>query len=125
MDDGMPAALQKRLETFLIAICTNCMRRFAVLHSLLRYEGKKALPQVLKLIALLISVPCFQGSYFFFKLAYLLNHYRLRRLCSEDFFLEFYNGVVPPGPVVNVLQCLCHIEGGLERASTHHCFAYH
>src|ERR1019366_1790906 len=90
MDNRMPAALQERLEAPLIAICTNCMGWFAVLHSLFRNEGEKASPQVLQFVALLICIPCFQCSHFFFKLAYVLNQRRLLRLCGEDFPLEVY-----------------------------------
>src|ERR1035437_4589388 len=57
MDNRMPAALQERLEAPLIAICTNCMGWFAVLHSLFRNEGEKASPQVLQFVALLICIP--------------------------------------------------------------------
>src|ERR1019366_2569797 len=92
MDNRMPAALQERLEAPLIAICTNCMGWFAVLHSLFRNEGEKASPQVLQFVALLICIPCFQCSHFFSKLAYVLNQRRLLRLCGEDFPLEVYKG---------------------------------
>src|SRR5665811_2067280 len=104
MDNRMPAALQERLEAPLIAICTNCMGWFAVLHSLFRNEGEKASPQVLQFVALLICIPCFQCSHFFFKLAYVLNQRRLLRLCGEDFPLEVYNRSVASGSVVDILK---------------------
>ncbi len=57
----------------LIATCTYLMDRFAAAHQVLQNISKGPLPNVLKLIALLLCVPCFKASNFFFKLAYLLN----------------------------------------------------
>jgi hypothetical protein len=40
----------------------------------------------------------------FFKLACFFNQCRLRLLCVEDFFLEFYNRRIASGGVIDVLQ---------------------
>ena len=40
------------------------------------------------------------------KLSYRLNQRRLRRLCGEDFFLEFYDCRVASGDIVNVFSSI-------------------
>lgn len=71
---------------------------------------------ILKYVALLLCVPCFKGSHFCFKIVYAINQRRLRRLCGENFFLQFYDRPVAGNGIVNILQSLRHIKRGLEGA---------
>jgi hypothetical protein len=105
---------QYRFESGLITACTEMMRWFSVLHAFFWGVSQNTRFHFCKLIPLLICIPCFQGSHFFFKLACLLNHRRLCRLCSEDLFLKFYNGFIPSGSVVNVLQSFRNVESRLK-----------
>jgi hypothetical protein len=117
-------SLKERFFAALKAICTEMMRGFAFLCLCLQNVSDSA-PKWFKFIFLLLSIPCFKASHFFFKLAYAINQRRLRRLCSEEFFLKFYNGRIAVGGVVNVLQSLREIEGSLKRAESSESFPYH
>lgn len=88
----------------------------------LQFVSKRVPTKILKLVALLLSIPCFKASHFCFKFVYALNQRRLRRLCSEDFFLKFYNRRVAIGGVVHILQSLRNIESGLKAAEASHEF---
>jgi hypothetical protein len=81
--------------------------------------------KILKFIAVFLSFPCFKASHLFFKFTYSLQQRRLRLLASQDSFLEFYNGRIAPGGVVDILQSLRKIECGLERAKTSYQFSGH
>lgn len=83
--------LKNRFVPALIAICTQHMKWFATLHAYFWRIGENVGTDFAKLIAFFFCVPCFKLSYAFFKLAYRLNQFRLRRLCSEDFFRQFYD----------------------------------
>jgi hypothetical protein len=113
---------EERFESRIIAGCTKLMRWFSIGQLFLRRIGDDAGSQLIKFIALLLCIPCFKASHFFFKIAYSLNQRRLRRLCSEDFFLKFYDGLVPSGSVVNILNALRNIHRRLEGANAHHSF---
>ena len=99
------------------------MGGFSVLHALFQRAGKNAATNFGKFIALLICVPCFQASHFFFKIAYLLNQRKLRRLCREDFLLKIYNRPIPSGRFVDTLHGLRHIKGGLDCAQAAYRFS--
>jgi len=71
------------------------MERLAVCHGWLKRHADNAGSDFAKLISLLVSFPVFQANHFFFKAAYRFNARRLRLLCSEDFFLQFYNWPAP------------------------------
>src|SRR5438876_441930 len=101
------------------------MRRFAILFPFFRDVREQSSIQVYKLIALLLSFPCFKASHFFFKLAYALQQHRLLLTSGEDFFLKFYSHRVARGGIVQVFQSLRNIEHGLERAKTSKNFANH
>ena len=77
-----------------------------------------------KLVFFLLSVPFFKGSHLFFKSAYSLNQLRLRHLCGEYFFLQFYNRPIASGDIVGVLNSLRHIKHGLECAEASEQFSY-
>jgi len=77
------------------AVCTYAMERLAVCHGWLKRHADNAGSDFAKLISLLVSFPVFQANHFFFKAAYRFNQRRLRLLCSEDFFLQFYNWPAP------------------------------
>src|SRR3990172_1887573 len=75
---GIPAVfrwhvLEDRALTILIAICTYVMRKFAVAHGLLQRINHGPYKRGHQLVALLLSLPCFHASDFFFKCAYLLQ----------------------------------------------------
>src|SRR5580704_1427428 len=114
----MTAVLQYRFEALLIAVCTEAMGWFSVLHAFFRDISEKALPKVLKFIALLICAPCFKVSHFYFKCAFGLQQRRLRRLCDEDFFLKFYDCPIASGRFVDTLKSLGHIKCGLDGAQS-------
>jgi hypothetical protein len=106
---------QKRFLPACIAVCAYLMRRFGSL-SLWFQNVSKSGPGFFQLISLLLSFPCFKASHFFFKLAYTFQQRRLRRLCGEKFFLQFYDRRVATGSIVDVLQSLREIEGSLKGA---------
>ncbi len=110
--------LDDRYSALAVAIFTNEMRRFARASLWLKHAGEARMPNVLKLVALLLSIPCFKVSHLFFKLAYLVNCRRLRRLSGQNLFLEFYDGRVATGRVVDILQSLRQIKHRLERTDT-------
>src|SRR3990167_7569400 len=109
----------------LIAGGTQAMRWFSACFLWLKFVGERSPSKILKLVALFLSFPCFKCSHFCFKLVYALNQRRLRGLASEDFFLEFYDCRIATGCVVNILQSLREIEGGLKRAEASNRFTYH
>jgi len=117
--------LEKRLLVVLVAICTKHMEWFASFHAFFQRIGENARTDFGELVALLICVPCFQTSHFFFKIAYLINQRRLRRLCGENLFLEFYDRPVARGGIVNTLQSLRYIKHGLEDAEACNQFSRH
>lgn len=113
---GVWGRLKYRALLVLIAACAYVMRRLGRLHAWLQAVDDRTAFRGAHFIALLVSFPCFKASHFFFKAAYLLQQRRLRGLCSEDFFLKFYNGCVPDVGVVHVLEGLRRIEKGLKDA---------
>lgn len=98
------------------ALCTKPVRWCGAASLWLQHESERSCCNALQLIFVLLSFPCFKLSHLFFKLAYAVNHRKLRRLCSEDLFLNFYNGRVADGGVVDILQSLREIESGLNGA---------
>lgn len=62
----LSATLQNRFDTILVTVCAYCLRRLIVLLSLFEDIRKKPFPEVLKLVALFLSFPCFHASQFFF-----------------------------------------------------------
>ncbi len=102
------------------------MKRFGALSVWLNcISESRASGQWYQFIPQLLSIPCFEASHFFFKLAYSFNQIRLRRLCNEEFFLQFYDRRVSTGGVVNILQSLREIERGLKGAEASKSFPYH
>lgn len=108
-------ALEGRFLMLLIAFGTKSMRRLSMCHHWLIGKAPNS-GYLTQFIALLLSFPCFKASHFFFKIVYALQQRRLRNLCPEDFFLQFYDCAIPNGGVVNILQTLRHIKHGLEGA---------
>ena len=49
--------------------------------------SKKSVAHCFQLVALLLSIPCFKASHFFFKIVYSLQQRRLRELGGEGFVL--------------------------------------
>jgi hypothetical protein len=107
---------KNRILAVTVALCTKPMRWFAGLGTVLSHANESALPNVFQFVFLLLSIPSFKASHFFFKLAYSLNQLRLRDLCGEDLFLQFYDRRVANGCVVDILQSLGEIKHGLESA---------
>jgi hypothetical protein len=63
------------------------MQRFTACFFGLKFVSERSPSKILKLVALLLSFPCFKASHLLFKFTYSLNQRRLRRLCGENFFL--------------------------------------
>ena len=101
------------------------MRRFSIGCLWLQGISKGIPSEVGQSIPLLLSFPLFKASHFFFKVVYALNQRRLRLLCGEDAFLKFYNRRVATGDIVDILQSLRYIEGGLECAKAGEYFSNH
>ena len=102
------------------------MRWFGRVHAFfLRISEHALTPDAGKLVILLLSIPCFKASHFFFKLAYTLQQRRLRLLCSEDFFLQFYDRRIATGSVIDILQSLRYIKSGLDGAEASKYFSNH
>ncbi len=115
---------EKRLLAARIAIWTYLMLRFSSLSQ--RFQNiSKSVPEWLQFVSLLFSIPCFKVSHFFFKRSYALQQLRLRRLCNEEFFLQFYDRRIATGSIVNVLQSLREVERGLKGAEASKSFPYH
>src|SRR5580700_7740082 len=76
--------------SFLETVCTYGMRQFGALCLLLQ-KPSDSMPKFLQFVSILIGFPFFKASHLCFKLAYALKRRRLHRVCSEDFFLEFYD----------------------------------
>lgn len=98
MSSAVPGAydMQKRFDTLLIAVCAYLMRRLRTLHAQLCSVDEDTWGQFVKLVALLLSFPCFEAHNFCFKLSYTLMQKRLRilgRECAlmggEDLSLQF------------------------------------
>src|SRR5215831_4114017 len=75
--------LQIRFLAIGAAICAYLMRGFTLAYAFLKHKGDHARTDLSKLIALLLCVPCFQASHFFFKLAYALQQRRALVMCRE------------------------------------------
>jgi hypothetical protein len=76
----IPGVLEVPLFTALVAICTYGMKWFGALSIGLNRASEGTGSQILQLVPLLLSFPCFKASNFFFKLSYRLNQRRLFRL---------------------------------------------
>lgn len=111
--------------SLLIASGTYAMNWFSTCFRFLQFISESAPSKVLKIIALLLSFPCFKASHFFFKIVYSLNQRRLRSLCGEDVFLKFYDRRVATDSIVNIFQSLRHIESGIKGAEAHYGFTKH
>ena len=66
--------------------------------------------------SLLLSIPFFKASHFFFKFTYTINQRRLRLLRGQDFFLKFYDRGIATGSIINILQSLRNIKSGFLMA---------
>jgi len=94
------------------------MHRFSAAHRFLYGIANDSRSDLYKLIALLVCFPTFKLSHASFKLAYRLNQIRLRRLCGENFFLQFYDRPVAEGSITDITQSLRHIKRGLDGAES-------
>src|SRR5215510_11747495 len=121
----LSVCLEDRLDAAFIAVWAYGMRGSALCFRRLKDVGERALSPALQLVALLLSVPCFKAHQFCFKLAYAFNQRRMRRLCGEDFFGQFYGHRIANGDVVCILQSLRQIEKGLEDAEASQEFSSH
>ncbi len=111
------AGLHYGFSTIFVTVCTKPMRWFGAAHFWFKHVSDCAPNDVLKLVFLLLSIPCFKASHFFFKLAYAVQQSQLRLVCRKDFFLKFYDRPISNGGIVDVLQSLRHIQHGLECAN--------
>lgn len=101
----------------LIAGGTCAMNWFSACFRFFQFVSECSRSKVFELVALHLAALCFEGSYLFFKLVDSLNQRKLRLLCGENFFLQFYDRTVANGGIADVFQSFRHIEGGLQRAS--------
>ena len=65
--------LKDRLLVLLVTGCTYPMRGFGIACIRLQHIGEGSGSNLLQLISLLLSFPCFKASNVFFKMAYRLN----------------------------------------------------
>jgi hypothetical protein len=72
--------LENGFDSMLITACTYLMRRFAMAVGWLQAASKNSCSDLGKLIAILLSIPCFKISNLCFKVAYLLQQRELIRL---------------------------------------------
>src|ERR1700730_1631984 len=117
--------LENRWFMICIAGSTYLMRWFGALGLRFQDIGKRPRSDRLQFVALLLSIPCFKVSHAFFKFAYRLNQFHLRRLCGEDFFLKFYDRSIATGSVVDILKSLRDIKSGLDSAHASEYFSDH
>jgi len=121
--------LKDRFTTLLIAVCAKQMHWFGRTCLFLQRISKSASARrtfgtyVHELILLLLSIPCFKVSHFFFKLTYSLQQRRLRRLGREcallggdDLSLQFDCFRPNDASVAGIYQELRKIRDGLKRA---------
>ena len=110
--------LQDRFISVLVAVWAYEMRWFGRLSVRLSTVGHRSPTKFVHFVALLLSVPCFKASHFFFKLAYAANQRRLLRLGRKDLFLQFYDGRISDGRIVHVLEGLRAIKHRIEGLQT-------
>jgi hypothetical protein len=82
------------LSPILVTLCTYPMRWFGLAHGFFKRIYDRTPPRGYKLIALLLTFPCFYASDFFFKCAYFLNHRRLNRIGRKCATLGGQNSVL-------------------------------
>lgn len=70
--------LEKRLLALCVAVWTKPVRWLATASRWLQHVGDNSSSDALKLITLLLGIPCFHLSYFCFKVAYAIQLRRLR-----------------------------------------------
>src|SRR6516225_158636 len=70
-------SLKDKFLVLLVAGCTYPMKGFGIACIRLQHVGKGPGSNLLQLVSLLLSFPCFKASNFFFKIAYSLNQRRL------------------------------------------------
>ena len=70
------------------AICAKPMRWLAAAHSRLRHVSECAVPDIYKLVALLLCGPIFQTHNFLFKICYAAGVRRLLLLSADQGFLS-------------------------------------
>src|SRR5262249_9795541 len=124
---GLPKLLlQDRLAAVAIAVCTYVMLWVGAAHVFLNRISRHAPSDLGKLVALLLCFPCFEISNFFFKLAYLFQQRRLRRIglkCAslggENYAVEFDDLVLNHDSVAEAYHCLSDFACRLNRS--HHC----
>jgi hypothetical protein len=78
----------------LIAGGTCAMNWFSACFRFFQFVSECSRSKVFELVALHLAALCFEGSYLFFKLVHSLNQRKLRLLCGENFFLQFYDRTV-------------------------------
>src|SRR3990172_9559383 len=116
-------SLEDRLLSVFVAISAKMMRLFGALCLVFHAVDKNSRSNFLKLIALLLSFPCFKASNLFFKLAYLLNQRKAllqSRRCAAlgvyDLRLEFDKLSLEGGTIAQTYGRLNDILSRLERA---------
>ena len=107
------------------------MRWFGAASLWLQHVGDGSRSNLLKLIALLLSVPCFEGNNLCFKIAYAINLRRMRLagidcagLSFHDDAAKFNNLSLKNSRVANTYHRLRQIKGRLEACDCGADFTY-
>jgi hypothetical protein len=86
------------------AVCTDAVKGLTASHGLFNRKSHDARGNLGKFVALLVCLPIFQEVHFSFKISNTLDQRRLCLLCGKDFFLELYDGGVPSGSIVPLID---------------------
>jgi hypothetical protein len=109
--------------SLLITGCTNAMKWFGAAGVWFQRIGKRwsDTHQLLQLIPISLSFPCFMACHFFFKIAYFLQQRRLSRLgrkCAllggEDFSIHFPESVAKFRKVADFDQFLNALPSSIQ-----------
>lgn len=117
--------LKYRLLAILVAMWTKPMRWFGTAHGWFKHVSDGSRSNGLKLVILLLALPCFKASHFCFKVAYALNLHRIRFIAGEHASLPFKNEglklnnlVIERGRISDSDKRLREIESVLKCANT-------
>ena len=101
------------------------MRQFAIAHRFLQGVYHRPNKWGYQLIALLLCIPCFHLSDFFFKCAYLINHRRLVSIGRKSAALGGQNGALKLNDLslnirdrFKLKEALCNVRSELEAGNS-------
>lgn len=117
--------LQHGFDAATVAICTNVVVGLSVTHGVLYSISRHSRNDFLKLIALLLCIPCFKLGKLCFETAYVINERHLRRLGFQNLSLKRERNLVTSGSVVNILEASRRIQHRLEDGNSGYSFSDH